>query len=127
MALAAFQQPSQSVQDINAASGAKHKLHCKFCNKIYRSSKRLAQHMYGHTGLSWTMQKGGGFSAKLQHQSKYDEDVIWSKVRWLQLSEEAGPCILAELSTGRVDQIRSIVPELDKKCSTTLSRAGWRR
>ena len=64
-ALAAFQQPSQSVQDINAASGAKHKLHCRFCNKTYRSSKRLAQHMYGHTGLSWTMQKGGGFSGKL--------------------------------------------------------------
>ena len=55
-----------------------------------------------------------------------DEDVIWSNVRWLQSSEEAGPCILAELSTGRVDQIISIVAELDKRCSTTLSRAGCR-
>ena len=53
-----------------------------------------------------------------------DEDVIWSNVRWLQSSEEAGPCILAELSTGRVDQIISIVHELDKKCSTTLSLLG---
>ena len=45
----------------------------------------------------------------------------------VESSEGAGPCNLAELSTGRLDQIRSIVPELDKKCSTTLSRAGWRR
>ena len=44
----------------------------------------------------------------------------------VESSEGAGPCNLAELSTGRLDQIRSIVPELDKKCSTTLSRAGCR-
>ena len=44
----------------------------------------------------------------------------------VESSEGAGPCNFVELSTGRLDQIRSIVPELDKKCSTTLSRAGCR-
>ena len=43
----------------------------------------------------------------------------------VESSEGAGPCNLAELSTGRLDQIRSIVPELDKKCSTTFLISCW--